>query len=79
MIIKLWKYNEIGELLIRNRTTVSQAQVGYRDGDQRVSVTRAAVCIEEKGTGMQTRYRGTFNRPPSQDLDQGCVLLLWRN
>ena len=31
MIIELRKYNEIGELLIENRTTGSQAQVSYRD------------------------------------------------
>jgi len=31
MIIKLRKYNEIGELLIENRTAGSQAQVSYRD------------------------------------------------
>jgi len=28
------------------------------DGDRRVSVTRVAVCMEEKGTGMQTGYMG---------------------
>ena len=52
MIIKLRKYIEVGELLIENRTTESQGYIHYRDGVQRVSVTRAAVCMEEKGTGM---------------------------
>ena len=67
MIIELEKYNKIIGLLIEESTTGSQGHIGYWDGDQRVSVTRAAVCIEEKGTGMQTRYRGTYNRPPSQE------------
>ena len=52
MIIKLGKYNEIGELLIENITTGLQGQICHQDGDQRVSVTRAAVCMEVKGTGM---------------------------
>ena len=43
MIIELGKYNEIRELLIENRTTGSKRHIGYRDGDQRVSVTMAAV------------------------------------
>ena len=67
MIIKLERYNKIGELLIGNRTTGLHGHVCYQDGGQRVSVTRAAVCIEEKGTGMQTKYRGTYNQPPSQE------------
>jgi len=48
MIIELRKYNEIGELLIGNRTTESQAQVSYRDGLWEASVTRAAVCMGVK-------------------------------
>ena len=67
MIIKLRKYNEIGELLIENRTTGSQGQVSYQDGDQRVSVTRAAVCMGVKEMGMQTGHRGAYNWPPSQE------------
>ena len=42
MIIELGKYNEIRELLIRNRTTVFQAQVSYQDGLLEASVTRVA-------------------------------------
>jgi len=67
MIIKLRKYNETRELLIENGTTGSQAQVSYRDGDRRVSVTKAAVHMEEKGMGMRTGYRGTYNQPLSQE------------
>ena len=52
MIIELRRYNEIGELLIENGTTGLRAQVSYWDGDWRVSVTRAAVCMEEKGMRM---------------------------
>ena len=59
MMIELGKYNEIGELLIDNRTTGSQGHVGYQDGDQRVSVTGAAVHMGgrwgcEQGTGAHT-------------------------
>ena len=39
MIIKLERYNEIGVLLIENRTTGLQGHVSYWDGDWRVSVT----------------------------------------
>jgi len=52
MIIELRKYNEIGELLIRNRTTGLQAQVSYQDEVRRASVTRAAVHMEVEKTGM---------------------------
>ena len=52
MIIKLGRYKEIGELLIENRTTGSQGHVCYWDGDQRVSVTIAAVCMGVKEMGM---------------------------
>jgi len=57
MIIELGKYNSAEELLIETRTTGSQGHVCYWDGDRRVSVTRAAVLMEEKGTGMRTGYR----------------------
>ena len=52
MIIELRKYNRIRELLIENRTTGFQGHVYYREGDQRVSVTRVAVHMEVKGTGV---------------------------
>ena len=67
MIIELERYNEIRELLIENRSTRSQGHVSYWEGDWRVSVTRVAVCMGVKETGMQTGYRGTYNRPPSQE------------
>jgi len=67
MIIKLRKYNEIGELLIRNRTTGFQAQVSYQDRVREALVTMVAVCMRVEETGMQTRHRGTYNRPPSRD------------
>ena len=54
MIIELRKYSEIGELLIENRTTGSQAQVRYQDMVWEAPVTRAAVCIGMKETGMGT-------------------------
>ena len=59
MIIKLRKYNEIGELLIRNRTTGLQAQVSYWDGVWEATLTMVAVCMGVEETGMQTRHRGT--------------------
>ena len=52
MIIELRKYNEIGELLIENRTTGSLAHVSYQDKVREASVTRAAVCMGVKETGM---------------------------
>src|SRR5882724_6811565 len=33
-------------------------------------VTIAAVCMGVEELGMQTRHRGTYNQPPSQDQDQ---------
>ena len=42
MIIKLRKYNGVGELLIEKGTTGSQAQVIHWDVDQEASVTRVA-------------------------------------
>ena len=52
MIIELRKYDEIGELLIENGTTGSQAQVSYWDMVQEACVTRAAVRMGVKGTWM---------------------------
>ena len=52
MIIELEKYNQIRELFIINKIIVSQAQVSYWDRDWRVSVTGAAVRMEEEGMGM---------------------------
>ena len=51
MIIELGKYKAAKEL-IETRTTGSQGHVCYQNGDQRVSVTGVAVCMEEEGTGM---------------------------
>jgi len=67
MIIELRTYNEIGELLIGNRTTGLQAQVSYQDRVQETSVTMAAVHMGVKETGMQTGHWGTYNQPPSQE------------
>jgi len=47
MIIELGRYNEIGELLIGNRTTGSLGHVCYQDRDQ-----RAAVHMEVKEMGL---------------------------
>jgi len=52
MIIELKRYNEIGELLIENRTKGFQAQVTYWDGVWEASVTRAAVCMGVKDARM---------------------------
>ena len=52
MIIELREYNEIGELLIENRTVGSQAQVSYWDVFREAPVTRAAVRMGMKETGM---------------------------
>jgi len=52
MIIELERYNEIRELLIENRTTGSQGHKCYWDRDWRASVTRVAVCMGVKETGM---------------------------
>jgi len=67
MIIELGKYNSAKELLIETRTTGSQVHACYWDRDRRVSVTNAAVHMEEKGTGMRTGYRGAYNWSPSQE------------
>ena len=52
IIIELWKYNEIGVLLMEKKTTGSQAQVSYWDGVQEAPVTRVAVHMGVKETGM---------------------------
>ena len=64
MVIELGKYNEAEELHIETRTAGSQGHVCNRDRDWRISVTRAAVCME-KGVEMRAEYRGTYNRSPS--------------
>ena len=51
MIIELRRYNKIGELLIENRTTGSQAQVSYQDVVWETSVTRAAVRMGVREMG----------------------------
>ena len=79
MIIELRRYIEVRELLIENRTTESQGHVPYWDGVWRVSVTRVAVRMEEKGMGMWTGYRGTYNWPLSWEWGQVCIWALWRN
>ena len=65
MIIELGRYNKIKELLIEIGITGSQGHICNRDGDLRISVARAAVCMEEQGTGRRTGCRGTYNWPPS--------------
>src|SRR5882724_2712735 len=72
MIIELRKYNEIRELLMEKRTTGSQAQVGYRDGVREAPVTRVAVRMGVKETGMRTGCIGAYNQPLSWDLEQVC-------
>ena len=67
MIIELGKYNSAEELLKETRATGSQRHVCYQNGDWRVSVTGAAVRMEEEGTGMQTGDRGAYNRSPSRE------------
>ena len=79
MIIELRKYNDIGELLIENRTARLQAQVDYRDVVQEAYVTRVAVCIGVKGMEMRTGHRGAYNRPLSQDQEQVCMQALQSN
>ena len=48
MIIELGEYNQIGELLIENRTTGMQGHVSYQDRGREASVTRAAVHMGVK-------------------------------
>ena len=52
MIIELRKYKEIGEPLMENRTTGSQAQVSYWDVVWGASVNRAAFRMGVTETGM---------------------------
>ena len=52
MIIKLGIYNSAKELLIETKTMGSQGYVCYWNRDRMVSVTGAAVCMEEEGIGM---------------------------
>jgi len=79
MIIELRKYNEIGELLIENRTTGLQAQVSYQDEVWEASVTRAAVHMGVKGMAMRTGHRGAYNQPLHRDREQVCIWALWIN
>jgi len=79
MIIELGKYNQIGELLIGNRTTGSQAQVSYQDRVRVAPVTMVAVHMGLKETGMQTRHRSTYNQPQNRDQEQGHMQTLWSN
>ena len=67
MIIELRKHNKVGELLIEIGTTGFQGHICYQNGDRRVSVTGAAVRMEEEGTGMRTGDRGTYNQSSSQE------------
>jgi len=59
MIIELERYNEIGELLIENRTGGLQGHVCYQDGGWRASVTREAVCMGWKRWGC--KQGGAYN------------------
>ena len=52
MIIELRKYNETGDILMEKGTTWSQAQLSYWDRVRGTPVTRAAVHMGVKGTGM---------------------------
>jgi len=52
MIIKLERFNKIGELLIENRTTGLKGHICYWDRGWRVSVTMAAVHMGVEETGM---------------------------
>jgi len=51
MIIKLQKYNEIGELLIETETTGSWGHICYRDRGWRVSVTTVDLHMGRKELG----------------------------
>jgi len=53
MIIKLERYNEVGELPIENGTTGSQPHVHYWDGGQRVSVTGQLSAWRRRGWGCE--------------------------
>ena len=73
MIIELGKYNEIRELLIENRITELQVHICYWDRDRRVSVTGAAVYMEEEGTGMRIGHRNAYNQALSWEWGQAPV------
>ena len=75
MIIELRKYNEIRELLIENRTTVSQGHVSYWDRGWQASVTRAAVHMGVKEMGMQTGHRGAVRATLQRSHSRLEVLL----
>ena len=75
MIIKLGKYNKVRELFIEKRTTGSQVHIHYWDRVWRVSVTRVAVHMEEKGMGMQTGHRDTYNQGHVQLLPHHALVL----
>jgi len=79
MIIKLRKYNEIGELLIETETTGLQGHVCYWDRGGRVSVTTVAVCMGRKEMGVWTWHRGTYSWSLSQEWEQVCMQQLWSN
>jgi len=79
MIIELRRYNEIGTLLIENRTTGLQAQVSYWDMVWEASVTRVAVCMGLKEAVMRTGHRGMCKQPPSWDREQVCMQALRSN
>ena len=53
MIIKLERYNEIGELLIENRATRLQGHICYQDRYWRVSVTMEAVHMGVRSQGCE--------------------------
>src|SRR5882724_192495 len=67
MIIELGKYNLAEELLIETRTTGSQEHIYYWGGDQRTSITRAAVHMGLEGMGMRTGHRGAYKWGPSRE------------
>ena len=73
MIIELERYNKIRELLIENGTTGLWGHICYWDGDWRVSVTGAAVHMEEEGTGMRIGHRNTYNQVSSGECGQAPV------
>jgi len=65
MIIELRKYNEIGELLYRDRNTRSQVQVGYRDIVRRHLYRQLSAWVTEDRDA--NRAQGTYNQPLGQD------------
>src|SRR5882724_7674734 len=79
MIIKLERYNKIRELLICIGTTGLQGHIHYQDRVQRVSVTMVALHMGVEEMGLQTKNRGTYNQPPSQELGQVHIQPLQSN